>query len=293
MGVVYKARQLSLNRLVALKMIRNAEFASDDQVRRFQNEAEAVATLDHPGIVPIYEVGKYEDQRYFSMKLVEGQGLDKKLEELAKDPRAAARVVAEVADAVNHAHQRGILHRDLKPANILVDGQGHAHVTDFGLAKRIEEDAGLTVSGAIMGTPSYMAPEQAAGRSSLITTASDVYGLGAILYAVLTGRAPFAGDSVMNTLDQVRNTPAAAPDAAEREAPARPGSDLPEMPGKGPEAPLRLGPGAGRRPQPLAPGRADRGPAGRPGRAAPDVGQAQAGAGRTLGRAHRRLDRRA
>jgi tetratricopeptide (TPR) repeat protein/tRNA A-37 threonylcarbamoyl transferase component Bud32 len=206
MGVVYKARQLSLNRLVALKMIRNAEFASEDQVRRFQNEAESVATLDHPGIVPIYEVGTYEDQRYFSMKLVEGQGLDKKLGELARDPRAAARIVAEVADAVNHAHQRGILHRDLKPANILVDGQGHAHVTDFGLAKRIEDDAGLTVSGAIMGTPSYMAPEQAAGRLSLITTVSDVYGLGAILYAALTGRAPFASDSVMNTLDQVRNS---------------------------------------------------------------------------------------
>ncbi len=211
MGVVYKARQLSLNRLVALKMIRNAEFANEDQVRRFQNEAEAVATLDHPGIVPIYEVGSYEDQRYFSMKLVEGQGLDKKLEDLAKDPRTAVRVVAEVADAVSHAHQRGILHRDLKPANILLDSQGHAHVTDFGLAKRIEEDAGLTVSGAIMGTPSYMAPEQAAGHSSLVTTASDVYGLGAILYAVLTGRAPFAADSVMNTLDQVRNRPPQPP----------------------------------------------------------------------------------
>jgi imidazolonepropionase-like amidohydrolase len=109
MGVVYKARQLTLNRLVALKMIRNAEFASEDQVRRFQNEAEAVATLDHPGIVPIYKVGTYEDQRYFSMKLVEGQGLDKKLKELANDPWAPARVVAEVADAVNHAHQRGII----------------------------------------------------------------------------------------------------------------------------------------------------------------------------------------
>ena len=161
--------------------------------------------------MPIYEVGTYEDQRYFSMKLVEGQGLDKKLNELAKDPRTAARVVAEVADAVNHAHQRGILHRDLKPANILVDAQGHAHVTDFGLAKRIEDDAGLTVSGAIMGTPSYMAPEQAAGQSSLVTTASDVYGLGAILYAALTGRAPFASDSVMNTLDQVRNSPPQPP----------------------------------------------------------------------------------
>ena len=211
MGIVYKARQLSLNRLVALKMIRNAEFASEEQVRRFQNEAEAVAALDHPGIVPIYEVGKYEDQRYFSMKLVEGQGLDKKLDELAKDPVTAARVIAEVADAVNHAHQRGILHRDLKPANILVDVQGRTHVTDFGLAKRIEEDAGLTVSGVIMGTPSYMAPEQAAAQSSLVTTASDVYGLGAILYAALTGRAPFSSDSVMNTLDQVRNRPPLSP----------------------------------------------------------------------------------
>ncbi len=211
MGIVYKARQISLNRLVALKMIRNAEFANEDQVRRFQNEAEAVATLDHPGIVPIYEVGTHEDMRYFSMKLVEGQGLDKALEDLAKDPRAAARVVSEVADAVNHAHRRGILHRDLKPANILLDGEGRAHVTDFGLAKRIEHDAGLTVSGAIMGTPSYMSPEQAVGRSSLVTTASDVYGLGAILYAALTGRAPFAGDSVMNTLDQVRHRPPQPP----------------------------------------------------------------------------------
>jgi tetratricopeptide (TPR) repeat protein/tRNA A-37 threonylcarbamoyl transferase component Bud32 len=220
MGVVYKARQITLNRLVALKMIRNAEFANDDQVRRFQNEAEAVATLDHPGIVPIYEVGTYEDQRYFSMKLIEGDGLEKKLGDLSKDPRAAARVVAEVADAVNHAHQRGILHRDLKPANILLDNQGHAHVTDFGLAKRIEADAGLTVSGAIMGTPSYMAPEQAAGQTSLVTTASDVYGLGAILYAVLTGRAPFASDSVMNTLDQVRNRPPQPPARLNARVPA-------------------------------------------------------------------------
>ena len=220
MGVVYKARQLTLNRLVALKMIRNAEFASENQVRRFQNEAEAVATLDHPGIVPIYEVGTYEDQRYFSMKLVEGQGLDKKLEELAKNPRIAAQVVAEVADAVNHAHQRGILHRDLKPANILLDSQGHAHVTDFGLAKRIEEDAGLTISGAIMGTPSYMAPEQAAGQTSLVTTASDVYGLGAILYAALTGRAAIRqrlGDEHTRPGPQ---QPATSTDAAECQAPA-------------------------------------------------------------------------
>jgi tRNA A-37 threonylcarbamoyl transferase component Bud32/tetratricopeptide (TPR) repeat protein len=212
MGFVYKARQISLNRLVALKMIRNAEFASDDALRRFQNEAEAVAKLDHPGIVPIYEVGIFEDQRYFSMKLVEGQGaLDKLLEKLSKSPKEAARVVAEVADAVHHAHQRGILHRDLKPANILIDAQNHPHVTDFGLAKKIEEDVGLTVTGAVMGTPSYMSPEQAAGRTGQITTASDVYGLGAILYACLTGRAPFVGDSVVDTLERVRNNPPLQP----------------------------------------------------------------------------------
>ncbi len=205
MGVVYKARQISLNRLVALKMIRNVEFAGEEQLRRFQNEAEAVATLDHAGIVPIYEVGTFEDQRYFSMKLVQGCGLDGKLTELSQDPRAASLSIAAVAEAVHHAHQRGILHRDLKPANILIDDQGHPHVTDFGLAKRIDEDAGITVAGAIMGTPSYMSPEQALGRTAQVTTASDVYGLGAIFYACLTGRAPFASDSVLNTLHQVRN----------------------------------------------------------------------------------------
>ena len=260
MGVVYKARQVTLNRLVALKMIRNAEFANDDQVRRFQNEAEAVATLDHPGIVPIYEVGTHEDQRYFSMKLVEGHGLDKKLEELSKDPRAATRVVAEVADAVSHAHQRGILHRDLKPANILLDSKGHAHVTDFGLAKRIEEDAGLTVSGAIMGTPSYMAPEQAAGQTASITTASDVYGLGAILYALLTGRAPFAGDSVMNTLDQVRNRPPQPPTRLNAKLPLDLERICLKCLEKDPRHRYASAKAALGRPQPMAPGRADRRP---------------------------------
>jgi serine/threonine-protein kinase len=211
MGVVYRARQLSLNRLVALKMIRSAEFASPEQLRRFQNEAEAVATLDHPGIVPVYEVGQHGDQRYFSMKMIEGSGLDRQLRDFAARPREAARLVAEVADAVDHAHRRGILHRDLKPANILVDAQSHPHVTDFGLAKKIEGEDGLTVSGSIMGTPAYMAPEQALGRISQITTATDVYGLGAILYAVLTGQAPFGADSVLETLDQVRQRPPEPP----------------------------------------------------------------------------------
>ena len=209
MGVVYKARQISLNRNVALKMIRNSEFASEDQIRRFQNEAEAVALFDHPAIVPIYEVGLHGDQRYFSMKLIEGEGLDKRLKSAPLKPRIAAQFVAEVAEAIHHAHQRGLLHRDLKPANILIDAEGHPHVTDFGLSKRTGQESGLTMSGEIMGTPSYMAPEQALGRNSHVTTASDVYGLGGILYAAITGRDPFRGDSILETLHQVR---VAAPD---------------------------------------------------------------------------------
>src|SRR5262245_58459823 len=211
MGVVYKAKQLSLNRLVALKMIKAGVLADDAELRRFQNEAEAVAALDHPGIVPIHEVGEHDGQRYFSMKLVPGDSLAARLDHYRDDPRAAAFLVAEVAKAVHHAHMRGILHRDLKPANILVDEQGVPHVTDFGLAKRVEGDSELTQSGAIMGTPAYMAPEQTTGRRGSITTATDVYGLGAVLYALLAGQAPFGGDSVIETLDAVRTRPPEPP----------------------------------------------------------------------------------
>jgi WD40 repeat protein/predicted Ser/Thr protein kinase/tetratricopeptide (TPR) repeat protein len=204
MGVVYKARQLSLNRPVALKLLKSDILASDDERRRFQNEAEAVALLDHPHIVPIYEVGEHEGRQYFSMKLVGGPSLEKKLSDYAVDPKAIARLVKTAAEAVHHAHQRGILHRDLKPSNILLDERGEPYVTDFGLAKRVEGDSELTISGAILGTPPYMAPEQASGRRGAVTTATDVYGLGAILYALLTGRAPFRGDSVAEILEQVR-----------------------------------------------------------------------------------------
>src|SRR5262245_37391598 len=211
MGVVYKARQLSLDRPVALKMLKSDALATDEELRRFQNEAEAVALLDHPHIVPILEVGEHDRRRYFTMKLIGGSSLDQKLADYAAAPKAVARLVATAAEAVHHAHQRGILHRDLKPANILLDEQGETHVSDFGLAKRIEGDSELTVSGAILGTPAYMAPEQASGRRGAVTTASDVYGLGAVLYALLTGRAPFRGDSVAETLQQVRERPPEPP----------------------------------------------------------------------------------
>lgn len=204
MGVVYEARQVSLNRPVALKLIKSGLLASDDDMRRFQNEAEAVALLDHPGIVSAFEVGEQDGQRYLSMQLVRGEGLVNLLDQYKHDPRTAAGLMAEVAEAVAHAHQRGILHRDLKPANILIDAEGKPHVTDFGLAKRVEGDVELTQSGAILGTPAYMSPEQATGRRGSITTSTDVYGLGAILYALLSGKAPFGGDSVIDTLNAVR-----------------------------------------------------------------------------------------
>ncbi len=204
MGIVYRARQRSLNRLVALKVIRDGSKASDDDARRFRNEAEAVANLDHPNIVPIYEVGDHRGCSFFSMKLVEGGSLAERLKEYGTDSRGAAQLVASVARAVHHAHERGILHRDLKPSNILIDERGQPLVADFGLARRVEGDCELTQTGAVLGTPAYMAPEQATGRKGAVTIATDVHGLGTILYALLTGRPPFRGDTPLETLEQVR-----------------------------------------------------------------------------------------
>jgi outer membrane protein assembly factor BamB len=203
MGIVYKARQVSLDRLVALKMILAGQLASASEVERFRTEAEAAANLDHPNIVPIFEVGEHEGQHYFSMKLLDGGSLADHLDRFRNDPRAAAQLVATVARAVHHAHQRGILHRDLKPANVLLQGSAIAMVTDFGLAKRVDSDRGITQSGAIVGTPGYMPPEQAAGKKKGISTASDVYSLGAILYALLAGRPPFQAETPFSTVMQV------------------------------------------------------------------------------------------
>jgi tetratricopeptide (TPR) repeat protein len=204
MGVVFQARQKGLDRLVAVKMIRGGDLAAEDDLRRFRLEAGASAQLDHPHIVPIYEVGEHQGYCYYVMKLFEGGSLDRRLDEFVADPRAGATLVATVARAVHHAHQRGVLHRDLKPSNILIDEEGRGHVADFGLAKRLGVNADATQTGLIMGTPSYMAPEQASGKRDAVTTATDVYGLGALLYSLLTGRPPFRGGTVLETIEQVR-----------------------------------------------------------------------------------------
>jgi eukaryotic-like serine/threonine-protein kinase len=204
MGIVFRARQRSLNRIVAIKVIRDGARASDDDARRFRNEAEAVAHLDHPNIVPIYEVAEERGCSFFSMKLVEGGNLAERLKEYHGDLRAAAQLMATVARAVHHAHERGILHRDLKPSNILIDERGQPLVADFGLARRVEGDSELTQTGAVLGTPAYMAPEQATGRRGTVTKAADIHGLGAILYAILTGRPPFRGVTPLETLQEVQ-----------------------------------------------------------------------------------------
>jgi serine/threonine-protein kinase len=206
MGVVYKARQCSLDRTVALKMILRGELASADDLSRFRSEAEAAGGLNHRNIVPVYEVGQHEGHAYFSMQYVEGDNLAVLMSQGPLPPREAARIVAGAARALQAAHLRGVLHRDIKPSNILVDMDGQPLVTDFGLAKRVTADQSLTRSGAILGTPSYLAPEQAAGNRGAVSPATDVYSLGAVLYQLLTGRPPFQAatplDTIMLVLEQ-------------------------------------------------------------------------------------------
>ena len=211
MGVVYKARQVSLNRSVALKMILAGQLASEDDVKRFHAEAEAAANLDHPGIVPIYEVGEHEGQHYFSMGFVEGNSLSAKVADGPLPPKKAAEYTKKVAEAVAFAHQHGVIHRDLKPANVLLDGNDQPKVTDFGLAKKVEGDDGLTATGQILGTPGYMPPEQASGKIDEVTETADLYSLGAILYNLLTARPPFQADNPLDTLMQVLEREPASP----------------------------------------------------------------------------------
>ena len=201
MGVVYLARHVQLNRTVALKMVLGGRFSSNDEIQRFQFEAEAAAKLDHPGIVPVYDIGEHEGQAYFAMKLVDGGSLAERLPEFARESKQAVGLIRKIAEAISHAHQRGVLHRDLKPANILIDRTGEPLVTDFGLAKDTASNSGLTQSGAILGTPAYMPPEQACGSS--VTMAADIYSLGAIFYELLTGRPPYTGDSPLEVVMQV------------------------------------------------------------------------------------------
>lgn len=199
MGVVYRARQTSLNRDVAVKMILRGRFATATDRERFRAEAEAAAKLQHPGIVPVYEVGEHDGRPYFSMKHVLGETLAQRLADGPLPPREAARILADVSRAIDFAHRHGVLHRDLKPSNVLLDADGQPHVTDFGLAKQTDA-ASITKTGAVLGTPAYMAPEQAAGARGVVGPASDVYSLGSILYHTLTGRPPFQAASPVDTV---------------------------------------------------------------------------------------------
>ncbi len=208
MGVVYLAKQKDLQRLVAVKMIRSGILAGEAEVRRFYTEAQAAARLHHPGIVAVYQFGRRAGHHFFSMEHIAGQDLQRRINQAPLDCEEAARVVRDGALAIAHAHQKGVLHRDLKPANVLIDADGGVHVTDFGLAKNVDADSSVTGSGAAVGTPHYMAPEQAGGHSDRATARSDVYSLGAILFACLTTRPPIVGDTVMQTLLKVVHDPA-------------------------------------------------------------------------------------
>src|SRR5580765_4342150 len=205
-GVVFRARQKSLNRTVALKVISLGQWASKAHLKRFRLEAEAAARLEHPGIVPIHEVGERDGSCYFSMKFVEGGQLDEVVRRTPMSIRGAAELIEKVGRTVHYAHEHGILHRDIKPGNILLDAKGEPHLTDFGLARLVESESSVTQTLDVLGTPSYMAPEQAVGDTRKLTSATDVYGLGAVLYQLLTGQPPFAGGTTYETVKLLLET---------------------------------------------------------------------------------------
>ncbi len=205
-GVVFRARQKSLNRIVALKIIALGQWAAEAHLKRFRLEAEAAAKLEHAGIVPIYEVGEHDGSCYFSMKFVEGGQLAELIGREPMPVRQAAELIVKVARTVHYAHEHGILHRDIKPGNILLDGKGEPHLTDFGLASLVETESSVTQTLDVLGTPSYMAPEQALGNNAAVGSVTDVYGLGAVLYHLLTGQPPFAGGTTYETIKLLENT---------------------------------------------------------------------------------------
>src|SRR6478736_4482382 len=205
-GVVFRARQKSLNRIIALKVIRLGQWASKVHLKRFRLEAEAAARLEHPGIVPIHEVGERDGSCYFSMKFVEGGQLDEVVRRSPMPIRQATELIAQVARTVHYAHEHGILHRDIKPGNILLDAKGEPHLTDFGLARLVESESSVTHTLDVLGTPSYMAPEQAVGNNAAVRSVTDVYGLGGVLYQLLTGQPPFAGGTTYETIKLLLDT---------------------------------------------------------------------------------------
>jgi len=205
-GVVFRARQKSLNRIVALKVIGLGHWATKAHLKRFRLEAEAAASLEHPGIVPIHDVGERDGSCYFSMKFIEGGQLDEVVKRTPMSIRQAAELIAKLARIVHYAHEHGILHRDIKPGNILLDAKGEPHLTDFGLARLVESESSVTQTLDVLGTPSYMAPEQAAGNNTAVSSNTDVYGLGAVLYQLLTGQPPFAGGTTYETIKLLLDT---------------------------------------------------------------------------------------
>lgn len=222
MGIVYRATRTSDGEQVAIKMILKGDFASEAEQQRFDAEAQAAAKLSHPNIIPIYEIGEFDGRSFFCMRLIQGQSLAERLVRGPMPTERAASVMHDISSAIEYAHQQGVLHRDLKPSNVMLDDEGAAYIADFGLAKVIDSrQATLTKTGAIMGTPSYMAPEQAAGERGRVSASTDVYALGAILYHILTGRPPFLGSSPIETVMMVLETDPVAPRAINQRADRR------------------------------------------------------------------------